>query len=86
MLETIKGDVRATLALLMGLLEVHVASPHETKNKCTKLLEVWRRMWNLRRTGTPQVGMMIQRILHRGDYGEEFKRDFVLYVYYQKYE
>ncbi|KAJ8428353.1 hypothetical protein Cgig2_002766 [Carnegiea gigantea] len=58
MLEIIEEDVRATAALPMSLLEVHVASPHEPKNKYTKLLEVWKRVWNLRRTRIPQVGMM----------------------------
>ncbi|KAJ8428355.1 hypothetical protein Cgig2_002768 [Carnegiea gigantea] len=28
--------------------------------------------------------MMVEQILQRGDCGEEFKRDFVLYVHYQK--
>ncbi|KAJ8428343.1 hypothetical protein Cgig2_002756 [Carnegiea gigantea] len=30
------------------------------------------------KTGTPTVGMMVKQILQRGDYGEEFKRDFVI--------
>ncbi|KAJ8432847.1 hypothetical protein Cgig2_024535 [Carnegiea gigantea] len=57
-LKIIEEDVRATLALPMGPLEVP----------------------NLGRIGTPKVGKMVEQILHRGDYGEEFKRDYVLYI------
>jgi len=39
MLEIMEEDVRATLALSMGPLEVHVASTYRPKNKYTKLLE-----------------------------------------------
>ena len=35
---------------------------------------------NLGRTGKQKVGMMVEQILQTGDYGEEFKRDFMLYV------
>ena len=40
MLEIIEEDVHAISALPMGLLEVHVASAYEPKNKYTKLLEL----------------------------------------------
>ena len=85
-LEIIEEDVRATLALPIGPLEIHVALAQEPKNKYTKLLELWRRRWNFERTVTPKVGMMVKQILQRGDYAEEFKGDLVLYIYYQKYE
>ncbi|KAJ8422749.1 LOW QUALITY PROTEIN: hypothetical protein Cgig2_015659 [Carnegiea gigantea] len=51
-------DVYTTLALPMGLIEVQVALTCEPKNKYIKLLEQYRRRWNLGRTGTPKVGMM----------------------------
>jgi len=54
MLEKIEEDVHATMALPVGPLEVRVASTYRPKNKYTKLLEVRRRRWNLRRTGTPK--------------------------------
>ncbi|KAJ8432427.1 hypothetical protein Cgig2_016057 [Carnegiea gigantea] len=79
-LEITEEDVHATLALPMGQLEVQVASTCEPKNEYTKLLEQWRIRWNLGRTGSPKVGKMVDRILDRGDYGDEFKRDFVLYI------
>ncbi|KAJ8428358.1 hypothetical protein Cgig2_002771 [Carnegiea gigantea] len=60
MLEIIEEDVRATLALAMGPLEVPLASADEPKNKYTKLLELWRRRWNLGRTGPPKVAMMVE--------------------------
>jgi len=63
MLEIIEEDVRATLALPMGPLQVHVASTYEPKNKYPRLLELWRRRWNLGRIGTPKVGMMVEQIL-----------------------
>ncbi|KAJ8428356.1 hypothetical protein Cgig2_002769 [Carnegiea gigantea] len=59
-LEITKEDVCATLALAMGPLEVHVASTYKLKNKYTRLLELWRRWWNLGRAGTPKVGMMVE--------------------------
>ncbi|KAJ8446933.1 hypothetical protein Cgig2_026431 [Carnegiea gigantea] len=76
-LEITEEDVHATLALPMGQLEVQVASTCEPKNEYTKLLEQWRIRWNLSRT---KVGKMVDRILDRGDHGDEFKRDFVLYI------
>ncbi|KAJ8428349.1 hypothetical protein Cgig2_002762 [Carnegiea gigantea] len=79
-LQIIEEDVRETLALPMGPLEVHVALAYKPKNKYTKLLEVWMR----RERGTPKIWMMVEQILQRGDYGGEFKTYFVLYVYYQK--
>ncbi|KAJ8440091.1 hypothetical protein Cgig2_025290 [Carnegiea gigantea] len=79
-LEITKEDVHATLALPMGQLDVQVASTCEPKNEYTKLLEKWRIRWNLGRTGSPKVGKMVDRILQRGDHGDEFKRDFVLYI------
>ena len=80
MLEIIEKDVHITLALQMGPLEFQIASTCEPKNECPKLLEQWRRRWNIGRIGTPKVGMMVKQILQRGDHGEEFKRDFVLYI------
>ncbi|KAJ8451709.1 hypothetical protein Cgig2_018343 [Carnegiea gigantea] len=79
-LEITEKDVHATLALPMGQLEVQVASTCEPKNEYTKLLEQWRIRWNRGRTGSPKVGKMVDRILDRGDHGDEFKRDFVLYI------
>ncbi|KAJ8428359.1 hypothetical protein Cgig2_002772 [Carnegiea gigantea] len=83
---TVARICSAPLALPMGPLVVHLASAYELINKCTEVLKVWRRRWNLGRIGTEKVGMMVEQILQRGDYGEEFKRDFVLYVYYEKKE
>ena len=79
-LEINEEDVHATLALPMGQLEVQVASTCEPKNEYTKLLEQWRIRWNLSRTESPKVGKMVDQILERGDHGDEFKRDFVLYI------
>jgi len=82
----IEEDARVKLALPMDPLKVDIAATYKPKNKCTKLLEQWRRMLNLGRTGTPKIGMMVEQILQRGGDEEEFNRDFVLYVYYHKYE
>ncbi|KAJ8434394.1 hypothetical protein Cgig2_014241 [Carnegiea gigantea] len=79
-LEITEEDVHATLALPMGQLEVQVPSTCEPKNEYTKLLEQWRIRWNLGRTGSPKVGKIVDRILDGGDHGDEFKRDFVLYI------
>jgi len=76
----------SNISIAIGPLEAHIASAYDPKNKYTKLLEVWTRRWNPGTGETPKVGMMHEQILQRGDYGEEFKRDFVLYVYYQTYE
>ncbi|KAJ8428344.1 hypothetical protein Cgig2_002757 [Carnegiea gigantea] len=84
--EIIAEDVHSILALPMSPLEVHIAWTYKPKNKYTKLLEQWRRRLNHRRTGTPKAGMVVEQIQQRGDYREEFKRDFVLFVYYQKKE
>ena len=86
MLKIIEEDVHGTLALPTGPLEVLAAQAYEQKNKCTKLLAVWGKRWNLGRVGTQKVRMRVEQILQRADCGEEFKRDFVLYVHYQKYE
>mgnify|MGYP001106087517 CR=1 FL=1 len=82
MLETIEEAVCATLALPIDPLEVPVALTDEPKNKYAKLLEQWMRRWSLGGIGTPEVGMLVEQILQGGDNREEFKRDFVLYVYY----
>ncbi|KAJ8428345.1 hypothetical protein Cgig2_002758 [Carnegiea gigantea] len=74
-----KEDVCVTLALPMGLLKVHIASTYDEKNRYTKFLEQWRRRWNLGRIRRPKVGMMVEQILQRGDYGEEFEKDCVLH-------
>ncbi|KAJ8428346.1 hypothetical protein Cgig2_002759 [Carnegiea gigantea] len=44
---------------------------------------VERRRWNLGKTGTPNVGVMVEQILQRGDYRKKFTRDLMLYAYYQ---
>ncbi|KAJ8439024.1 LOW QUALITY PROTEIN: hypothetical protein Cgig2_028470 [Carnegiea gigantea] len=75
-LETTEKDVHATLAIPM----VQIASTCEPKNEHTKLVEQWRIGWNLGRTGSPKVGKMVDQILQRGDHGDEFRRDFVLYI------
>jgi len=80
MMDIAEEDIHATLALPMGLLEVQVASICEPKNEYTKFLEQWRTRWNLGRTRTPKVEAMVEQILQRGDRGEEFKRDFMLYT------
>ena len=76
MLEITKEDVYATLALLMGLLEVEVASMCKLESEYTKLLKQWRTRWNHGRTSTMKVGKIVEQILEREDHGEEFKRDF----------
>ncbi|KAJ8426040.1 hypothetical protein Cgig2_021398 [Carnegiea gigantea] len=43
-------------------------------------LEIQRIKWNLGRIGSLKVGKMVDQILQRGDRGDEFKRDFVLYI------
>ncbi|KAJ8428347.1 hypothetical protein Cgig2_002760 [Carnegiea gigantea] len=78
-LEIIEKDVRATLTLPIGPLEVHMAWTYGPKNKYTKLLKRWSRRRNLGRMGTRKVGMMVEQILQRGDCGEMFKRDFILH-------
>ncbi|KAJ8426892.1 hypothetical protein Cgig2_005271 [Carnegiea gigantea] len=72
-LEITEEDVHATLASPM-------ASTCEPKNEYTKLLEQWRTRWNLGIIRTPKVGKMVEQILHRGDHGEEFKRDYRLHI------
>jgi len=57
--QIIEKHVHATLALPMGELEVQVASTYKPKNEYTKLLEQWRRRWNLGRTGAPKVRKMV---------------------------
>jgi len=86
MWEIIEEDVPGKFALPMDSLKVQIAATYKQKNKCTKLLEQRRRMLILGRIGTPKIGMMVKQILQSGYYGEEFKREFALYVYYQKYE
>jgi len=84
--EIIKEDACAKLALPMDPLKVHIAITYKPKIKYIKLLEQQRRMLNLGRIGTLKIAMMVEQILQRRNRGEEFKRDFMLYVYYQKYE
>jgi len=84
--ETIEEDACAKWGLPTDPLKVHTAATYKPKSKYTKLIEQWRRMLNLGRLGTPKIGMMVEQILQREDYRKEFKRDFVLYVYYQKCE
>ncbi|KAJ8428357.1 LOW QUALITY PROTEIN: hypothetical protein Cgig2_002770 [Carnegiea gigantea] len=79
MLEIIEEDVHATLALPMGSLEVHAASAYEQKNKYTKLLEVRRRRWNLGRTETQKVGMMVEQILE--ETVEKNSKEILCYIY-----
>ncbi|KAJ8422110.1 LOW QUALITY PROTEIN: hypothetical protein Cgig2_011153 [Carnegiea gigantea] len=53
-LEITEKDVHTTLILLMGPLEVRLASAFEPKNEYTKHLEQWCTRWNLSRTGAPK--------------------------------
>ncbi|KAJ8426863.1 hypothetical protein Cgig2_008658 [Carnegiea gigantea] len=62
------------------VLEITEADVHATLALPMGQLEVQRIRWNLGRTGSPKVGKMVDRILDRGDHGDEFKRDFVLYI------
>ncbi|KAJ8428352.1 hypothetical protein Cgig2_002765 [Carnegiea gigantea] len=70
MLEIIEEDVHETLALPMGPLEIHVASAYEQKINTPNSLKYGGE-------GTQKVRIMVKQILQRGDYREEFKRDFV---------
>ncbi|KAJ8449238.1 hypothetical protein Cgig2_021702 [Carnegiea gigantea] len=79
-LEITEEDVHAILALHIGPLEVQAASTCEPKNKYTKLLKQCRLRLTVGRTGTRKIEKMVKQILERGDHGEEFKRDFVLYI------
>ncbi|KAJ8428341.1 hypothetical protein Cgig2_002754 [Carnegiea gigantea] len=64
-------DVRATLALLWVCLEVHVTSTYEPKINTPNSLNM-RRRWNLGGTGTPNVGIWLDKFYKEG-YGEVFK-------------
>jgi len=43
-------------------------------------LDSWRKRWGIS-SGAPKIGKMHDGILDRGDHGDEFKSDFVVYVF-----
>ncbi|KAJ8425783.1 hypothetical protein Cgig2_020921 [Carnegiea gigantea] len=62
------------------ILKITKKDVHATLALSMGPLDVQRTRWNLERIGTPKVGTMVEQILQRGNHGEEFKRDFVLYI------
>ncbi|KAJ8436050.1 hypothetical protein Cgig2_017518 [Carnegiea gigantea] len=73
--DLIKEDVYAMFALPMSLLEVQAASTCEPTTEHTKPVKRRRT-----RTGATKVRKMVEKILERGDHGEQFQRDFVLHI------
>ena len=72
-------DVHPTLRLPMGPKKVVEGKSCDSCEKYNTLFDIWRKRWD-KSSGTPKVGNMHDGILDRGDHGEEFKRDFVIYV------
>ncbi|KAJ8436056.1 hypothetical protein Cgig2_017524 [Carnegiea gigantea] len=68
-------DIYATFLLPVGPLEVQLASTCEPITEHTNPIKQQRT-----RIGTTKVRKMVEKILERGDHGEEFQRDFVLHI------
>ncbi|KAJ8428770.1 hypothetical protein Cgig2_010774 [Carnegiea gigantea] len=77
-LEFTKEDVHATLGLPMGPKKVMEGKTCDSCEQYNAILGSWRRRWGTL-SGAPKIGKMRDGILDRGDHGDEFKRDFVIY-------
>ncbi|KAJ8447704.1 hypothetical protein Cgig2_031758 [Carnegiea gigantea] len=78
-LEFTKEDVHTILGLPMGPKKVMEGKTCDSCEKYIALLGSWRRRWGIS-SGAPKIGKMHDGILDRGDHGDEFKKDFVIYV------
>ncbi|KAJ8449512.1 hypothetical protein Cgig2_002309 [Carnegiea gigantea] len=78
-LEFTKEDVHATLGLPMGPKKVVEGKTCDSCEKYNALLGSWRRRWGIS-SGAPKIRKMRDGMLDRGNHGDEFKRDFAIYV------
>ncbi|KAJ8437350.1 hypothetical protein Cgig2_009690 [Carnegiea gigantea] len=79
-LEFTKEDVHATLGLPMGPSKVVEGKTCDSCEKYNAVLGSWRRRWDIS-SGAPKIGKMLNGILDWGDHDDEFKRDFIIYIF-----
>ena len=72
-------DVLATLNIPCGNTPVVEAKGDKDTPEYEQLLKTWRESWNLK-VGSPITQQMGEELLKRGDFEDEFKRDFVVFV------
>ncbi|XP_019197375.1 PREDICTED: uncharacterized protein LOC109191246 [Ipomoea nil] len=72
-------DIECTLGIPRGVNEVEEAPKYEENGNAeyVALLRTWRQRWGIQK-GSPITTRMGDAIIQRGDYGDEFKRDFMV--------
>ncbi|KAJ8436046.1 hypothetical protein Cgig2_017514 [Carnegiea gigantea] len=73
--DPIEEDIYAAFVLAVGPLEVQPTLTCEPITEHSNPIKQQRT-----RIGTTKVRKMVEKILERGDHGEEFQRDFVLHI------
>ncbi|XP_019176446.1 PREDICTED: uncharacterized protein LOC109171821 [Ipomoea nil] len=74
-------DVEYILGLPRGKRDVEEGTKSEENSTAAynKVLTEWRKRWNVR-SGSPITTKMPDEIIRRGDHGDAFKRDFVVFA------